>query len=327
MDKALDKLRDPEGTALAALARLVVDEATATPLGEIASPRWVASQLATALEAVSRGDLARAFVERRLEAGRSRLESDTRTARELWPREVDGPLREVLGRPWAPDAEITFRLLDQPAMRHLVAEVLTTMLTRFRKRARALDGGLLKGLGGRAAARSRSLFGGVAENLQGLAGNVVGAVKDEVEHSLDELVREFVEGATRDAVRAIAEHLAHPDHEGAFAELRVSVLDVLLDTPVQQLTHELDKAGPLDIVDVVLAGVRASVGAPDFVDRTEEALARVFEEAGDGTLGAWLDEIGLRDVWADTTTELVTQRLQAVVRTDAFEAWWRDLHS
>ncbi|MEZ4322713.1 MAG: hypothetical protein R3F61_34920 [Myxococcota bacterium] len=327
MDKALARLRDPEGRALAALARLVVDEATATPLKAIASPRWIASQLATALEALTRGDLTREFVQRRVDAGRERVEADERPLRSVWPAEVDGPLREMLSHQWTPDEDMTFRMLDQPAMRALVAEILTTMLTRFRKRMKGLDSGLLKGLGGRAAKRSRSLFGGVAGNLQGLAENVVGAVKDEVEHGLDELVKEFVEGATRDAVRAIAGYIAASEHQGAFADLRLGVLDVLLDTPIHDLVSELDKARPMELVDVVLGGIRAAIAEEGFVDRAEARIAQVLDEAGDGTLGAWLDEVQLRDVWAETTTELVTQRLAAVVQTPAFEAWWAELHA
>lgn len=326
MDEALRRLRDPSGRAIEQLAALIVEDATATPLREIAAPRWIASQLATALEAVAGGDLARDFVARRLDAGRERLGSDDRTLREHWPREVDGPLREVLSHPWSPDPEMAFRILDQQAMRQLVAEILTTMLTRFRKRMPGGDG-VLREFGSRAVKRSRGLFGGVAGNLQDLAGSVVGAVKEEVENSLDELVREFVETATHDALRGIASYLADPTHERAFADLRVGVLDVLLDTPVRELVRELDKARPLEIVDVVLAGVRATVGAPDFVDRAEQAIAKVLEEAGDGTLGAWLDEVGLRTAWSETTTELVAQRLRAVVKTDAFEAWWRELHA
>ena len=49
--RALARLQDPDGDALRGLARLVVDQTTATPIAEIASPRWIASQLATALEA------------------------------------------------------------------------------------------------------------------------------------------------------------------------------------------------------------------------------------------------------------------------------------
>ncbi|MCB9674136.1 MAG: hypothetical protein H6737_03415 [Alphaproteobacteria bacterium] len=327
MDKALERLRDPEGRALTDLARLVVDETTATPLKSIAHPRWIASQLATALEALTRGDLARQFVERRVDQGRERLEQEQDPLRAHWPAEVDGPLREVLSHEWTPDEDMVFRMLDQPAMRSLVAEILTTMLTRFRKRMRSLEPGLLKGLGGRAAKRGKSLFGGMAGNLTGLAENVVGAVKDEVEQGLDELVREFVEGATRDTVRSIAGYIAASEHQGAFADLRLGVLDVILDTPIHELVGELDKARPMELVDVVLGGVRAAISEEGFVDRAEERIAQVLDEAGDGTLGAWLDEVQLREVWAQTTTELVAQRLTAVVQTPAFEAWWRELHA
>ncbi len=50
-ERALARLRDPSGDAITELARLTVLETTATPLREIASPRWLASQLATAMEA------------------------------------------------------------------------------------------------------------------------------------------------------------------------------------------------------------------------------------------------------------------------------------
>lgn len=323
MDAALERLRDPESGALADLARLLVEETTATPLKAIVHPRWVASQLATALEAFSRGDLARSFVAARLEKGIGEWRTHEELARDWFPAEVDGPLREVLQHPWAPDSGITLRILDQPAMRNLVAEVLTTMLVRFRKRMSQLDGGLLKNIGGRAAKRSRSLFGGVAD----LADTVVGVVKEEVEHGLDERVKEFVAGATRDALKGIADHIADPAHADAFAELRVGVLDVLLDTPVGDLVAEADKARPLEIFDVVVAAIRNTVHDPDFVATTEARVAAVLDETGDGTLAAWLEEVGLLEVWTDTTTDFIAQRLQAVVATPGFEAWWTDLHS
>ena len=55
--------------------------------------------------------------------------------------------------------------------------------------------------------------------------------------------------------------------------------------------------------------------------------AIVLDETGDGTLAAWLEEVGLLEVWTDTTTDFIAQRLQAVVATPGFEAWWTDLHS
>lgn len=327
MDRALARLRDPQGDALRELSRLVVLETTRTPLAEIAPPRWLASQLKTVLEATTRGDLLRSFVERRLEAGRSTIASEERPARTWWPEEIDEPTRRVLQQGWTPGKEMTYRILDQPAMRALVADVLTGVLTRFRRRMQRVDGKMLGGLGERAARKGRGLFGGVAGNLGGLASNVVGVVRDELEHGLDDLVKEFVASATRDVVMNIASYLSDPQHENAFAELRIGVLDVLLDTPVTELVAEFDKVQPLEIVDVVIAGLRATASDPDFVEQTTQRLETVMQEAGEGTLGDWLEEVELSDVWIETTTDLVTQRLQAVVSTPAFETWWKDLHA
>ena len=63
----------------------------------------------------------------------------------------------------------------------------------------------------------------------------------------------------------------------------------------------------------------------DIVARLEARIETVLDEAGDGTLGAWLDEVGLREVWTDTTTELVADRLRAVVGSERFESWWLTL--
>lgn len=323
-DRALDRLRDPSGDALRALARIVVDEAMATPIRDIARPRWIAGQIATALEAATHGDHVRRFVDKRLEEGRERWRHEARTPRSLVPKEAEAPLRTLLGRPWTPDQQLTFRMLDQPAMRNLVREVLEETLIRFQRRLRALDKGV-GGLGSKVVKRGRGLLGNVAGNLGGLAENVVGAVAEELEHAIQDRVREFVASATGEAIRSIARHLADPQYAGAFGELRIAVLDVILDTPISKLAEEADKLRPEELVDVVLGAVRSAVAAEDFVDVTEQRVAKLLEQAGDGTLGAWLDEVGLRDVWNDTTVELLTERLKAVVGTTSFELWWRGL--
>jgi len=343
--RALARLRDPDDPALVELARLVVDEATSTPLREVASPRWMASQIATALEALSRGDLAREWVERRIDLERDRLSGESRTLRSWLPEEVEDPLRELLGRPWSPDEDLVFRLIDQAVVRDLVREILTSSLTRFVRRLRRMESGLIGGAGGRAARsavrRGRGLLGSMANNLgdvaEGLgamtgglgdmAENLVGAVAEEVEHALDSRVKEYVSGVMTETVRHIAGHLASPEHAEAYGELRLAMLDVILDTPLSRLTEEADKLDPEEIVDLVITAIRSLVSAEDFVDRTEARVRSVLDEAGDGTLGDWLDEVGLAEVWAETTTDLVVGRLRAVVVGEAFAAWWEDLHA
>ena len=322
VDLSLKRLQDPEQAALRSLARLVVEETTATPLRDIASPRWLASQLAAALEAASRGDQVRDWVERRIVAERERWSTDERALRSFLPEEAEEPLRKLLSRPYAPDEDLVFSIIDQAALQGLVRAVLADSLQRWRKRVGDVDKGLLGGIGKKAAQRSRGLFG----NLGGMAENLVGAVKEEVENTFDLRVGDVTGGATHEAMRTIARYMADPEHAPAFAEMRLSVLDVLLERTVADMIREADKFGPEEVVSVVVAAVRSAVGAEGFVDRIEVRFAAIMAEAGDGTLGAWLDEVQLREVWTDTTTDLVTERLFAVVGTEAFVAWWADLH-
>lgn len=317
-ERALARLQDPEGAALTALARLVVLETTATPLAQIASPRWIAGQVATALEAFTRTEAAREWIHERIQAERARWSNETRTLRHWVPREAEDPLRALLERDWTPSRDLTVRLIDQPAMHDLVRVVLQDTLVRFGRRLRSVDQGLLGGLGGRTAKRSRGLFANVAENL-------VGAVAEEVEVQLEKRVTEFVGTATHEAVLVIAAHLSNPKHASAYADFRLGALDTLLSTPIAELADEADKARPEDMVDVVLGAMKAAVRREDFVEITAERIEALLAEAGDGTLGAWLEQVELRDVWVETTTELVAQRLQAVVLTDGFTQWWTSL--
>lgn len=334
--RALDRLRDPSGAELRALAQLVVDESTATPLRDLATPRWIASQIATALEAVARGDVARTWVDRKIAEGRDRWRVENRPLRTWVPKEADEPLRKLLIRQWTPDRDLTLRIIDQPAMRRLVADVLEDALLSFQRRIRGIDKTGLGNLGVRAARKGKGLFGGMARSLGeelghvahgigGLTENIVGAVTEEVEHAVQGRIREFVQTATGDALANAAAHLADPRYSAGFGDLRIAVLDVVLDTPISRLAAEADKLKPEDLVEVVVGAIRAALDQPDFVDRTEARVAQVLEQAGDGTLGAWLDDVGLRQVWADTTVELVTQRLQAVVKTEPFAVWWGGL--
>ncbi|MEQ1570810.1 MAG: hypothetical protein ABMA64_34595 [Myxococcota bacterium] len=323
--RALARLRDPSSRALADLARMTVEQATLTPIATLAKPRFVASQLAAVLEAGSRGDLLRSWVDRRIASERGRWGAEESPLRGFLPKEAHQPLRELLGRPYAPDEELVFRIIDQPAIRNLVRLVLTDTVTRFRRRLSEWDSGMFGGLGRRAAARGKGLFGNVGRNLGGMAENLVEAVKEEVDSAFEGRIKDFVAGATTEAMRTIARYAADPTHAASFGELRLAILDVVLDTPIRELANETDKMKPETAVDVLVVAVRSMVAQPDFVARAEARIESILAETGDGTLGAWLAEVGLAEVWTNTTTELIADRLRAVVETDGFEGWWAAL--
>lgn len=319
--RALGRLRAPEGAALTALAALVVDETTRTPMRSLATPRWLSGQVVAALEAAVQGDALREWARNRLHLESSKLQAETRSLRDLLPTEAEPPLKQLLGRKYTPNEPLLLRIIDQPAMRGLVRTVLSDTVTRFRKRVSDVDAGLLGGLGKRAAARGRGLFG----NLGGMAENLVEVVKEEVDSAMEGRVRDFLTHATGEALKTVARYLADPAHAGQFGEMRLAVLDVVLDTPLSELAAEADKLEPEVAMDVVVAAVRSMLAAPDFRERVEDRIAALLAESGDGTFGAWLAEVELEQVWRETTTELVSDRLRAVVHTEPFAAWWSDL--
>jgi hypothetical protein len=153
----------------------------------------------------------------------------------------------------------------------------------------------------------------------------VSAVRDEVEGRMDDLVQDFLAGATREGLRVVARHVADPNHAEAYARLRLSLLDGLKETEVATLAGELEKLDAGAYVDIGVRAIRDELDRPGFVDRAEERIATLLEEVGDGTLGAWLDEVGLRAAWTDSTADLLARRLSAVVRTEGFATWFEAL--
>lgn len=315
--RALDRLRDPDSGALHELAALIVAQTTATPLRDLASPRFVAGQLAAALEAVTHGDGLQAWAHRQLDRGRERWRCDQTMLASSVPEDAHEPLRGVLGRRYVPDEELLHRLIDQPAMRALVHAVLTDTVTRFRRRVTDVEGML--GIHKPAA-------GSKARSWLGVAQNIVGAVREEVDHAFEGRIREFVDGATREAMLSIAAYLADEQHAEAFANMRLAVLDVVLETPLSQLAAEADKVGPEEVLHVVMLAIRSAVERDDFVQQLEDQVVAAMDEAGAGTFGEWLEQVELHDVWTETTRELVAERLAAAVGTDQFTAWWEQLH-
>lgn len=319
--RGLLRLRDPDRRAVRELAALLVAEALDTSVAEVARPTWIASQLAASLEAATRGDLLARWIERRLAAEGDRWRGAAEPLREQVPAEVERTLRALLARPYSPDQQMVFRIVDQPAVRSLVKLVLTDTVTRFRRRAVEWDAGFLGGLGARAAARGRGLVGNVSKNLGGL----VDAVRGEVDQAVERRVNEFVHAATTEAIALIAGYAADPAHADQIGQIRVALLDLVLDLPMSDLVREAEKLDPAGAIEVVAAALRAVVAERDFVARAEVRIGALLREAGDGTFGAWLDEIGLRAVWSASTVELLEERLGAVVAAPAFEAWWEGL--
>jgi len=268
-------------------------------------------------------------VRARLARGKPAWRDEERALRVVVPAEVVRRVKSRWGRPWTAPERLATRIVRQPAVKDLVGEVLEDAVRSFGRRMRSVDDGVLAGLGGRAAKRGRA-FGkgllaaaGVADAASGLAKTM----SEEFEAALETRVKGFVGEATSLALSQIVGRMSSEDTAETFAEFRVALLDELLDTPINELVDEADGMGPLDAVDVIREAIRAQLDSDGFADRAESRIERALQEAGDGTLAAWLEEIELNDVWVETTTEFVGQRLRAAVQSTQFDDWWSALFS
>lgn len=325
----LDRLRDPTHDAPARLARLLVDDVARRPWRELVDREQVTTELRDLLDAISRRPALRdALVEQVTAAiaeGQRPPLAD-RTARALLPAEVDHELRHLLELPWTPSEALVYRVINHDAVRVLVREVLSQSLRNFVHKARGVDG-MLGGLGAKAVQRGRSLFGGLAGAAEGL----VGAVREEVEGAVEHKISDFVGSATDEVMRAIARWIADPAHAPLLVQLRVSALDMALDTPVRDVAHEAATVDVARLVDGALGVARATLlphagdGQAVVIDVTDAVWQAVDKVVGDGTVEEILTRLDIADVVRPAAERAIERELRRVFATDAFAAWWSDL--
>lgn len=320
---ALAKLRDAQDGALAALVSLAVDEALRVRLREAVDSAALSARLTQAVASAASDSGLRERLLVRVSSERARWRAERQSARHWVLPPIEAPLRQVLAQPWSPSEKLALRVSDHPAVRAMLKDVLSGTLARFAGGLKALDGGVLGGLGGRVARRGAGLFGGLGD----LAGGLVGAVKDEFEAAVESKIKDSVGQATEEAIRAIAAWAADPKQASALAALRVSLLEVALDTPLGDLLGELDEVPDAALVDAVLQGLRDASARPSLQADLRQVLDEAVAAWGDESLGALAADLGLQSQLTDAMVELGTPHARTLVNSEAFASWWAQLHS
>ncbi|MCO4743208.1 MAG: hypothetical protein KC912_00365 [Proteobacteria bacterium] len=315
-NQVLEDLRQAESPALERLASLAANELLTRPLGEVLDADFVAAQAAAVLQSLAR-PTTREAIAKRVDEGIQTHTTTTSCMREHVPGEALDPLRELLGRPLHVSEELTHKLIDQGVVHRLLADVLESALKRFMRRARRVDDKLKavdERLGG-FGRRARGLFGNVASEL-------ASAVGEELEHSVEARIKEFVHQGTSEMLKVAARRIADPAQAAAWGEFRVAVLELLIDTPIADLATEAQAQEPGAATSELLAALGATAQSEGFQDAVASAVRRAQQEVGDGTLAAWLDELELRELWGEATTGPLADQLRHVVGSEAFGSWW-----
>lgn len=260
----------------------------------------------TAVAALSRGV---ELVVNELNASRTPL-------KDVVARDVRAAVKDVVGRPFSPDKKLVLTIIDREPTRDLVRQLLLDFVLEFGRKASAPVAGVAKGLGTFA-----KLAGDAVKSRTGTLGSLVGAVGSEVERQMEKRAVEFVDAALSGVFGQLADAVSDPRRATEAAELRVAMVDGVLELTLPQLARELANADVPGGAEVLRGGLKrwlASAASDDELKRLAEFAAK---DLGVRKLRDVLDELGLLAVVKARGTEQLALRIREVVGSEAFSAW------
>lgn len=227
------------------------------------------------------------------------------------PLLVDG-LGAAVGQPTLLDATLLMRVVDQPAVRALLQDVLGVVVADAVKRVGQ-------------PLQQNALVSGVFNRAKGLvAGSVAGGILAAVGEGLSaEAERRLTQGADDMVSMALARLVAHvcdARHVQVYAALRTRMLKAALDAPVAAWVGQVMAAHPAKAVLAVAVAARHTVLAPEFDAWLEEKLA-LWLPQGDVTAREFLERAGMLEPVRNTALEVARVHLDTVVRGPAFVLW------
>ncbi len=314
----LEKLRtgDPATGPLATLAALSVDLAFEQPLTAFLPAELLAQTCRRALSSWLTSDGARPVLQHVVETCISALQHERRPLREVVARDVRSALREMAGRPFTADRKLVLTVIDRPATRELVRQILLDAVLEFGRRASAPVAGMARGLG--AIAR---FAGETVKARSGGLGSLVGAVGDEVERVLEKRAVEFVDTALAGVFGQLADAVADPKRAAESAELREALFDGVMELSGTQLARELINLDVPGGVEVLRGGLTRWLESPSSNDDLDRTTKFLHQLVGSRSVKAVLNDLGVFDVARELAIDQARVRLQHVVASDAFAQW------
>ncbi len=317
----LGKLKDASpGGPLDRLAALSVDAVLEKPVGELVSADAAAKVARHALLGWLDAKDATAALSKVVEALHGKLSADTRSLKDVTPRDVRHALRDVVGRPFSPDKKVVLTIIDREPTRELVRQLLLDAILEFGRKVSAPMAGVAKGLG--AFAR---LAGEAVASRGGALGGLMGAVGGEVERQLEKRAVEFVDSALSGVFGQIADSVSDPRRATEAAELRVALFDGAMELTLTQLSRELLNADVPGGAEVLRRGLERWLASAQSDEDLHRLAAFVLERDARRPLREVLAEVGLFETARTTAQEQLRARMAEVVSAPGFAAWLEEL--
>lgn len=296
------------------LIDLTFDHACGRPLRDLVD----VDRVLPALDAVTEPERAARWQRRVVIPLRERLlaraaKSEVLLGRWL-PDDLTAALRERLGRPRPIPQKWVDEVVANERVREAVRAMLSEALTSFvQKASAALTENKAAGQGG-----IRGAFGWGAK----AAGSLIGSIGDEVQQRLQERVRDYVDIAVGNVQARIAERLRSEDTARAIGKRRLAVFEKALATTEAEAAEGAAKTRWEDVDARGPRVVAHNLARPEVREAIRAELDATLAEIGGDTLGAALDDLGLRELLRETARATALPGLRDLAQTERFEAWW-----
>jgi hypothetical protein len=318
-DTLLGKLREEgETSATRALARLIVDEHLHKPLSELIQTEQSSAALHEVLCSWQQSDLAHESIRRGWDGLISWLEEQHEPIGAVLPAEILEGASQLAAQPFGLNRELLLAMLDRPAFRKLIRELLVDTLVSFGKKLRnpVADSRLGKGLSG-----IGRMARGRGSGVRGLAGDLVGAVGEEVERQLEGRATDFADGALSQILHKLADYLCEPARAADQAALRAALLDGLWELSGAQLAAEMSQ-GDIDAsTDVIRRSLGAWLQRPGARKDLDDWLSGLLSGSEFDSLAELLTTLGLLESIREHAIAETERNLRMIIGGEAFPLW------
>jgi hypothetical protein len=315
----LSKLRAKGKTsATRQLAEIVIDQRLELPFSELFEAERSAEVLYELLCAWQQSDLAHESIRTGWDDLTAWLATQHQPLGEVLPQELLDGAGELAAQPFGLNRDLLLAMLDRPAFRKLIRELLVETLISFGKKLRnpVADSRLGKGLSGIGRmARGRS--GGV----RSLAGDLVGAVSDEVERQLEGRAADFADGALSQILQRLADYLCEPSRSSDQAALRSALLEGLWELSGAQLAAEMTRGDVDTSIDVLRRSIGAWLNRSESKEELQRWLNELMSNGQFVNLSELLQNLGLLQTVRIHAIDETERNLRVLVESEAFEPW------
>jgi hypothetical protein len=240
----------------------------------------------------------------------------------VWlPAPVKDLIAEELGKPAPLPPKLVDELVGSEKVRDEVRAMLSDTLSSFIKKATGGSGGGDEKDASPGAAAARA-FGFGARAMAAAGRGLLGGLGDQLERTLQEKVRDFVDASVAAVQQRIAKKLTSEETAKGLGKRRKEAFLGFLDKTEAEVAAYVTKA-PHDVIDALVPGVvQHNLQRPELREAIRAEIAAAIAELGEDEVGAVLDRLGQRALAREAMHALVGPIAKDFVATPGFTAWF-----